>query len=58
MYYPMLKFFPSNSKVGQMGIEINKGKNIDEIRHLIVETLLKEHVNGRGIGWPNISPFR
>ena len=58
MVYPMLKFFPANSKTDQMGIAVNKGKNADEIRYTLVELLEKEHMAGRGVGWPNITPYR
>ncbi|PSN30415.1 hypothetical protein C0J52_25442 [Blattella germanica] len=58
MLYPMLKFFPANSKPDQMGIAVNKGKNADEIRYTLVELLEKEHMAGRGVDWPNITPYR
>ncbi|KAJ9592520.1 hypothetical protein L9F63_015793, partial [Diploptera punctata] len=58
MVYPMLKFFPANSKSDQMGIAVNKGKNADEIRYTLVELLEKEHMAGRGVSWPNITPYR
>ncbi|XP_069694171.1 sulfhydryl oxidase 2-like isoform X2 [Periplaneta americana] len=58
MHYPMLKFFSANSKPDHMGVTVNKGKNVDEARSTLVEILEKEHIEGRGIGWPNIAPYR
>lgn len=58
MHYPMLKFFPANSKPDHMGVTVNKGKNVEEIRTTIIEILKKEHVEGRGASWPNITPYR
>lgn len=58
MHYPMLKFIPANSKPDHMGVTVNKGKNVEEIRSTIIEILKKEHVEGRGASWPNITPYR
>ena len=58
MRYPMLKFIPANSKPDHMGVAVDKGKNVEEIRSTIIEILKKEHVEGRGASWPNITPYR
>nr|CAD7404631.1 unnamed protein product [Timema poppensis] len=58
MYYPMLKFFPSDSKLGFLGNEMEKGKTVDSIRTAIVELLRKEQTAGRGASWPNLTPYR
>jgi thiol oxidase len=54
----MLKFFPANSKPDHMGITVSKGRNVEEIRSTVVEILRKEHMEGRGVSWPNIMPYR
>lgn len=58
MHYPMLKFFPASSKPDHMGVTLSKGKNVEEIRSTLVEILKKEHMEGRGPSWPNITPYR
>lgn len=58
MHYPMLKFFPANSKRDLMGVTVRKGKDVEEIRTTVIEILKKEHVEGRGTSWPNITPYR
>lgn len=58
MHYPMLKFFPANSKPDHMGVTVNKGKNVEEIRTTVIELLRKEHMEGKGASWPNITPYR
>lgn len=58
MHYPMLKYFHVDAKPGNLGIEIEKGKNMDTIRHNLVDRLEKEQQEGRGSTWPNITPYR
>jgi hypothetical protein len=48
MHYPMLKFFPASSRLHHMGVTVNKGKNVEEIRSTMVEILREEHVEGGG----------
>ncbi|XP_046605962.1 sulfhydryl oxidase 2 [Neodiprion virginianus] len=58
MHYPMLKYFHVDAKPGQLGIEIEKGNDMDAVRHNLIDRLEKEQQEGRGYSWPNITPYR
>ncbi|XP_012258379.2 sulfhydryl oxidase 2-like [Athalia rosae] len=58
MHYPMLKFFSVDAKVGNLGIELDSGKDMNTIRHNLVNRLEKEQQEDRGSTWPNIAPYR
>ncbi|XP_046835947.1 sulfhydryl oxidase 1 [Vespa crabro] len=58
MHYPTLKYFPVNSHSSFMGIVVEKGDNVDDVRHNLIKRLEKEQEEGRGITWPNITPYR
>ncbi|KAK2584302.1 hypothetical protein KPH14_006698 [Odynerus spinipes] len=58
MHYPMLKYFPVNAHSSFMGIIVEKGDNVDGVRYNLVQRLEKEQEEGRGITWPNITPYR
>ncbi|XP_047366168.1 sulfhydryl oxidase 2 [Vespa velutina] len=58
MHYPTLKYFPVNSHSSFMGIIVEKGDNVDDVRHNLIKRLEKEQEEGRGITWPNITPYR
>ncbi|XP_024943491.1 sulfhydryl oxidase 2 [Cephus cinctus] len=58
MHYPMLKFFSVNARLGSFGIEIDKGKDMEKLRQNVIDQLEKEQQEGRGLTWPNITPYR
>ncbi|XP_043682512.1 sulfhydryl oxidase 2-like [Vespula pensylvanica] len=58
MHYPTLKYFPINAHSSFMGIVVDKGDSVDDVRHNLIKRLEKEQEEGRGITWPNITPYR
>ena len=58
MHYPMLKYFSVNAHPPSLGLVIEKGDNIDSVRHNLVSRLETEQQEGRGSTWPNITPYR
>lgn len=59
MRYPTLKFFPVDCKKDFLGLEIEKDKDEELIRHAIIDQLVKEQLEQRGAdSWPNLVPFR
>ncbi|XP_063235859.1 sulfhydryl oxidase 1 isoform X2 [Bacillus rossius redtenbacheri] len=58
MYYPMLKLFPAGARPAALGSEVDKGNTVDSIRGSLAGLLRREQVEGRGAGWPNITPYR
>lgn len=58
MHYPMLKYFSVNAHPPSLGLVIEKGDNIDSVRHNLISRLETEQQEGRGSTWPNITPYR
>lgn len=58
MHYPTVKFFTSHHQKGNYGQEVDKGKDAQEMRHILAGILEKEQLEGRGSSWPNITPYR
>lgn len=58
MHYPMLKYFSVNEHPPSLGLVIEKGDNIDSVRHNLINRLETEQQEGRGSTWPNITPYR
>lgn len=56
MAYPTVRYFSSNDNT--KGFNIEKGKTVDDIRQELVKQLLKDQQGGKGITWPNLTPFR
>ncbi|XP_026287311.1 sulfhydryl oxidase 2 isoform X2 [Frankliniella occidentalis] len=58
MHYPFVKFFTAHHQKGDIGKEIEKGRDAPEMRRTLAEILEKEQLEGRGSSWPNITPYR
>ncbi|XP_072746521.1 sulfhydryl oxidase 2 [Anoplolepis gracilipes] len=58
MHYPMLKYFSVNAHPPSLGLVIEKGDNIDSVKHNLINRLQTEQQEGRGSTWPNITPYR
>lgn len=58
MHYPLLKYFPVNAHPSSLGFVMKKYDTVDELRYNLIDLLEKEQQEGRGISWPNITPYR
>ncbi|XP_076290507.1 sulfhydryl oxidase 1 [Lasioglossum baleicum] len=58
MHYPMLKYFSVNALASSMGVVMKKYDTVNELRYGLINLLENEQQEGRGISWPNITPYR
>lgn len=58
MHYPMLKYFSVNAHTSSMGVVMKKYDTVNELRYGLINLLENEQQEGRGISWPNITPYR
>ncbi|KAG7207197.1 hypothetical protein KM043_008881 [Ampulex compressa] len=58
MHYPMLKYFSVKAHPSTLGIVVEKGETVENVRHNLIDRLEKEQQEGRGSTWPNITPYR
>lgn len=56
MAYPTVRYFSPNDKT--KGIDVQKGKTVDNLRHELVKKLQDDQQKEKGHLWPNLSPFR
>jgi hypothetical protein len=59
MKYPTLKFFPINSNINFLGLEIQEDKDeILSMQRLIDQLQIEQQEQRGGLKWPNIVPYR
>ncbi|XP_031829022.1 sulfhydryl oxidase 2 [Nomia melanderi] len=58
MHYPMLKYFSVNAHTSSMGLAMEEYDSINELRYSLINLLENEQQEGRGVSWPNITPYR
>lgn len=58
MHYPLLKYFSVNANPSSLGVKVEKDDTVDGLRHNLITRLESEQQEGRGMSWPNITPYR
>ncbi|KZC13020.1 Sulfhydryl oxidase 1, partial [Dufourea novaeangliae] len=58
MHYPMLKYFSVNAHTSFTGLVMEKDNSVSKLRRNLINLLENEQQEGRGISWPNITPYR
>lgn len=58
MHYPLLRYFSPNEQLTSCGKEVEKGRDVESARKNLVDKLIKEQQEGRGLSWPNLTPVR
>ncbi|KAH0554373.1 sulfhydryl oxidase 2-like [Cotesia glomerata] len=58
MYYPAIRYFSPNTKHDSIGDDVEKGETVETMRHNCLKHLQKDQIDGLGLSWPNISPYR